>query len=123
MIKDLGAKHLIVDMKKHNLMCAQISHLPTILSFLLFESAHEDSKLIASSGFRDTTRLAMSNSDLVLNMFNLNNENVLNAFDILIDKLNLLKKLSDDEKIKLFNEIAQKRAKMYDKNGKNIFKI
>ena len=65
----------------------------------------------------------MSNYDLALNMFNLNKQNILKAFDMLIDKLNLLKNLSDDEKIKLFNEIAQKRAKMYDKNGKNIFKI
>ena len=110
-------------MKKHDEMCAQISHLPTILSFLLFENAQDEAKQIASSGFRDTTRLAMTNSDLAFSMLKNNKENILKAFDNLVYKLNHLKNLSDDEKIKLFEEIAQKRAKMYDSEGKNIFKI
>lgn len=122
-ISDLGAKILKIDMQEHDKMCAEISHLPTILSFLLFENASDSSKQIASSGFRDTTRLAMTNSDLAFSMFNYNKENILKAFDNLINKLDYLKNLSDDEKINLFEEIAQKRAKMYDNEGKNIFKI
>ncbi|MBQ8847588.1 MAG: prephenate dehydrogenase/arogenate dehydrogenase family protein [Candidatus Gastranaerophilales bacterium] len=122
-IKDTGAISLKFDMKKHNLACAQISHLPAILSFLLYDCASNDSKQIASSGFRDTTRLAMTNSDLVFSMFKNNEENILKTFDLLTKKLNRLKNLSDNERIKLFEAIAQNRAKMYDKNGKNIFKI
>ena len=122
-IKDTGAISLKFDMKKHNLACAQISHLPAILSFLLYDCASDDSKQIASSGFRDTTRLAMTNSDLVFSMFKNNEENILKTFDLLTKKLNRLKNLSDNERIKLFEAIAQNRAKMYDKNGKNIFKI
>ena len=122
-ISDLGARILKINMQEHDKMCAEISHLPTILSFLLFDNASDSSKQIASSGFRDTTRLAMTNSDLAFSMFKHNQENVLKAFDSLIDKLNHLKNLSDDEKINLFEEIAQKRAKMYDSEGKNIFKI
>ena len=41
-IKDLGAIPLKIDMKKHNFMCAQVSHLPTILSFLLFDCAQKE---------------------------------------------------------------------------------
>lgn len=122
-ILELGAKPLKIDMKKHDKMCAQISHLPTILSFLLFENATINSKQIASSGFRDMTRLAITNSDLALSMFNLNQKNILKEFDSLINKLENLKKMSDDEKIILFKELAFKRTKMYDNNGKNIFKI
>lgn len=118
-IIDLGAKPTKVNMKSHDEMCAQISHLPTILSFLLFESADNESKKIASSGFRDTTRLAITNEDLALSMFNDNKKNILKAFNNLTSKLNSLKKMSDDEKIKLFKKIAQNRAKMYDNNGKN----
>lgn len=122
-IKTLGAKPLIIDMSIHDELCAQISHLPTILSFLLFDCASDNAKQIASSGFRDATRLSMTNSDLALSMYNCNEENILKTFDKLIEKLNNLKNLSDNEKINLFKEIAQKRAKMYDNNGKNIFKI
>ena len=118
-ISDLGAKPTKISMKEHDKLTAQISHLPTILSFLLFKSADKNALKIASSGFRDTTRLAMTNSDLALSMFNENKENILDAFDKLIEELNCLKNLSDDEKIKLFKKLAQKRAKMYDSLGKN----
>ena len=116
----MGAKSIKVNMEEHDYLCAQISHLPTILSFALFDSAKDESKKIASSGFRDTTRLAMTNSDLALGMFE-NKENILKSFDLLVEKFNYLKNLSDDEKIKVFNAIKLKRSKMYDKNGKNIF--
>ena len=120
-IKDLEAKPYKIDMLNHDKLCAQISHLPTILSFLLFDCATDEAKKIASSGFRDTTRLAITKENLALSMFNNNRENILNSFDCLINKLNCLKKMSDDEKINLFKAISQNRAKMYDKNGKNIF--
>ncbi|MBQ8635999.1 prephenate dehydrogenase/arogenate dehydrogenase family protein [bacterium] len=122
-IQDLKAKPLKINMSNHDELCAQISHLPTILSFLLFDLAQDEALQIASSGFRDTTRLAMTNGNLALSMFNNNKENILKHFDKLIEKLNSLKNLSDNEKINLFDAIAQKRAKMYDSNGKNIFKI
>ena len=31
--------------------------------------------------------------------------------------------MSDDEKIKLFEKLSSKRAKMYDNEGKNIFNM
>ena len=122
-ILDLEAKILKVDMEKHNFLTAQISHLPAILSSVLFDCATNEAKQIASSGFRDTTRLAMTNSSLINSMFENNQENILKAFEMLIEKMNLLKNMNKDERINLFNEIASKRAKMYDNNGKNIFKI
>lgn len=122
-IKDLGAIPLKTDMEVHDLMCAKISHLPSILSVLLFDLADDNSKLIASSGFRDTTRLAMSNSSLLLGMIKNNEKNIEKTLNDLVDKFNYLKNLSDNEKINLFKSIAQKRAQMYNKNGKNIFKI
>jgi prephenate dehydrogenase len=108
-----------VDMCIHDELTAQISHLPTILSFLLFDCAQNEAKKIASSGFRDTTRLAITNEDLALAMFNENKKNILKAFNNLTDRLNSLKKMSDDEKINLFKKLALNRAKMYDGNGKN----
>lgn len=122
LIKEMGAVPLLIDMNLHDRLCAEISHLPTILSFLLFDSASDEAKQIASSGFRDMTRLAQTNSNLALNMFK-NSDNILKVFEIIEEKLNNLKNMSDNEKIKLFKDIAVKRANMYDNSGKNIFKI
>lgn len=119
-ILDLGAKPTKIDMNIHDELTAQISHLPTILSFLLFNCADNEALKIASSGFRDTTRLAITNSDLAFSMFKNNQENILKTFNKLIENMENLKKLSDNEKINLLKEIAQKRAKMYDNLGKNI---
>ena len=119
-IQDMNAKPVKINMKNHDSLCAQISHLPTILSFLLFDSTTKEAKKIASSGFRDTTRLAVTDHRLALAMFNNNKENIIKSFDKIIDKLNYLKNLSDDEKINLFKAISTDRVKMYDKSGKNI---
>ena len=119
-ILDLGAKPYKIDMNKHDKMCAQISHLPTILSFLLFNTSSKDALKIASSGFRDTTRLAMTECDLVFSMYKNNEKNIIIAFKNLENEINNVRNLSDDEKIKLFKAVAEKRAKMYDNNGKNI---
>lgn len=122
-ISDLGAIPYKINMKNHDYMCAQISHLPTIISLLLFDCADNNSKAIASSGFRDATRLAMSETDMVLNMLNLNIDNISDLFKKLNEKLNYIKNCTDSEKIKIFKEISKKRKEMYDINGKNIFKI
>jgi len=122
-IKDTGAIPYKIDMKYHDRMCAQISHLPTLLSFLLFDITDDNARAIASSGFRDTTRLAMTNSHLINDMVKNNMENIEFYFDLITKELNYLKNLSEDEKIKVFNAISLERAKMYDENGKNIFKI
>ena len=122
-IKDTGAIPLKIDMKNHDKMCAQISHLPALLSFLLFDITDDSARQIASSGFRDTTRLAMTPSHLIFDMIKNNMENIEFYFDLLQKEFNYLKNLSDDEKIKVFSAIALQRKEMYDGNGKNIFKI
>lgn len=122
-IKDLGAIPTLIDMKLHDKLCCQISHLPTILSFLLFDNADNDAKKIASSGFRDTTRLAQTNHDLAINMLEGNFDNIEAQLKNLLKRLKEIKKLSQEEKIELFDKISNKRKEMYDKNGKNIFKI
>ena len=121
-IKETGAIPFVVDMTQHDYMCAQISHLPMLLAYSLFYGADDNSKKIASSGFRDMTRLA-SNPKMSVDMLEFNNKNINKALDCLINNINNLKKLSYDEKIKLFNELSIKRAKMYNKDGKNVFKV
>ena len=120
-IIELGAIPYVVDMNKHDYMCAKISHLPMLLAYSLFFAADDDSKMLAASGFRDMTRLA-SNPKMSVDMFEFNQDNIELALNEVIEKINNLKKLSYDEKINLFKELSDKRTKMYSKDGKNVFK-
>ncbi len=120
-IKDTGAKPLVMPNDIQDKLTASISHLPTILSFALFNSADDSAKKIASSGFRDMTRLALSDSDLAYDMLHLNKKNLEAAYKKLIESFEEIKKMSEEDFKKFAHEIAGKRAQMYDKNGKNVF--
>jgi len=118
LIKEMGAKPIITTYEKHDEAVALISHFPMLLSQILFKTA-EDNELalhLASSGFRDTTRLAMTNTELAEDMMNFNGENIEKA----------LKKFTSETEnfrsdyLKKIEVIAEKRRKMYSKDGKNI---
>ena len=121
-IEKTGAQTIFAGAQEHDRAAALISHMPMLIAQALVKTAMPDSLAtkLASSGFRDTTRLAMTECDLVFSMYKNNEKNILIAFKNLENELNNLKNLSDDEKIKLFKAVAEKRAKMYDNNGKNI---
>lgn len=120
-IKEMGATPLLISAKEHDEAVGLISHLPMLVSFglaLNIENNHL-AKTLASSGFRDTTRLALTNSTLAFDMLNLNGKNIESALEGLISKLNYLKNLSDDEKIEELKKISEIRKNMYGENGKN----
>ncbi len=63
LVKDSGAKAVLMEAREHDRFVAAISHVPFIVSCSLFSCANgsEDGdkmKDLASSGFRDSTRLA-----------------------------------------------------------------
>ena len=74
LIYKMGAETLITTPEKHDEAAALISHMPLIVAQTLFMTS-EDNELalkMASSGFRDMTRLAMTNEEMANDMFNLN---------------------------------------------------
>ncbi len=119
-IKTLGAKPILADLKSQDTACALISHMPLLLAFSLFKTAqnNELALKLASSGFRDMTRLSMTNSDLAFDMLNLNKKQVDFAINELVTSLNYIKNLNEKEQKTFFDEIAKQRQEMY-KNGKN----
>lgn len=121
LIKSMGAKPLMINSKDHDKAAAEISHLPMLISFALFDSIDEESKKIAASGFRDTTRLAMTNSDMAYDMLNLNKENILLAYEKFINSFEKIKNMNEEEFKTFAKNIAQERSKMYDKNGVNNY--
>lgn len=91
LIREMGATPVITTPKEHDEAAALISHMPMVVAQALFLAASENKLAlnIASSGFRDMTRLALSNEEMACDMVNMNAENIQNAI------LRLYKSLGD----------------------------
>lgn len=77
-IKQLGAKPVITTPEKHDEAVALISHMPMVISQAIFKNAADNELAleIAASGFRDMTRLAMSNVEMANDMVQMNSDNI-----------------------------------------------
>lgn len=77
-IKQLGATPVFTTPEEHDRAVALISHMPMLVAQAIFKNA-QDNKLaleIASSGFRDMTRLALSNTEMANDMITMNSDNI-----------------------------------------------
>ena len=118
----MGAKPIIMEENTHDARACLISHLPMLLSCTLLNTAiKEDNEAlkIASSGFRDTTRLALTDISLALDMLELNKDNFNDLVDKFIKNLKELKNMPKTEFINTLNSIQKIRKSMYDDSGKN----
>jgi prephenate dehydrogenase len=115
----LDARPLILDAERHDKLVAIASHLPFALSTTLMlaalEFASEEDLLfeLTASGFRDTSRLAASDTTMMLDILMTNQTNVADAVRKYSERLSSLANLIDnqDEKSlrKLLESAAQKR--------------
>ena len=82
-IKELGAEPIITSAEEHDKAVALISHFPMVIAQALCENIKDNSlaQALAASGFRDTTRLALSNVEMASDMVELNQENILKAYE------------------------------------------
>ncbi len=119
LIRQIGATPVFTDAKSHDRAVAMISHLPLILAQSLFMSASDKlEKNLAASGFRDMTRLAMTNSDIAHDMVKFNKANILECLTELdFTAKNLLKNYQNTD----IEKIAVQRRKMYSEEGKNLY--
>lgn len=115
-----GARTILANAQEHDLAVAYISHLPMLIAQALFKNADTQlAKQLASSGFRDTTRLAMTNNILANDMLKYNGENIKTAFDSLIKNANML--INDNNYIDTIEKITYERKNMYTQEGKNNY--
>lgn len=117
-IEKLGARTIFATAKEHDKAVALISHMPMVLSQALMQTAskNELAMKLASSGFRDMTRLAMSNTEMAKDMVTFNAKNIENSLLNLTLELNELLNKNYSNSIE---NIKAARTKMY-KDGKNI---
>ena len=101
LIEEMGGKVIITTPEEHDKAVALISHMPMVVAQALCENirGNQLAQTLASSGFRDTTRLALSNTQMANDMVNMNRENIELALDSLTESLNKL--LGEDYKQKI----------------------
>ena len=111
-IVELGAKPIITTPEEHDRAAALISHMPMLISQAIFKTAQNNdlAMQMASSGFRDMTRLAMSNPEMANDMINMNSDNIEESI------LNLYKSIGD-----LTNENYISQIKSIRKNRQSMF--
>lgn len=112
-IKKLGAIPVFTTPEKHDEAVALISHMPMVVAQAIFKTAQDNDLAldIASSGFRDMTRLAMSNTEMANDMVTMNSENIQNSI------LKLYKSLGDlthSDYLSQIEEIRIKRKGMFN---------
>lgn len=118
-IKETGAEPIIANAKEHDIAVALISHMPMFISQSIFKTAM-DNKLalkLASSGFRDMTRLAMGNTTMANDMLTFNKDNINNCLEML---QNSIESLNNTKYLEIITDIKDRRSSMYSSEGKNI---
>lgn len=113
-IKVLGATPVITTPEKHDEAAAMISHMPMVIAQALFLAASDNPLAleIASSGFRDMTRLAMSNEEMAADMVKMNSANIEHA---ILKLYQAIGKLTAGNYPELIRDIKTKRSKMFTK--------
>ena len=111
-INDLGAEVLLTTPKDHDRAVAFISHAPLLIAQALCKNIFNNplAQKLASSGFRDTTRLALSNLEMANDMVNLNANNIKDVINMLQHNISNL--LESDYKIQA-EEIKAFRQNLY----------
>ena len=108
-IEELGASSILTTPQEHDKAVALISHAPMLVAQALCKNI-EDNELaqkLAASGFRDTTRLAMSNVEMANDMVVMNKENIKDVVNLLNSNINKLfgsDYKNEAQKIKRFRE-------------------
>ncbi|MBF6600682.1 MAG: prephenate dehydrogenase/arogenate dehydrogenase family protein [Dehalococcoidia bacterium] len=87
-----GARPVFMDAEEHDSYVAAISHLPLVVSSALFSTAFGSAAwpelaALASSGFRDTTRLASGSPEMAHDIIATNRANLLHWLDRFQDEL------------------------------------
>ena len=122
MVKKLGAIPLTIGAQEHDGLVAGVSHLPLLLSVALVSAttknpSWQQMSRLASSGYRDITRLASGNPEVNAHICLSNQAAIVSWIDEFSEELQRLRKLVADESneiekaLALANEARQKWLK------------
>lgn len=128
--EEIGSKPLVTNPEKHDRAVALVSHLPLIASMGLCQVVRNlkdielqgIASLIASSGFRDMTRIGGGNPEMNADLIRTNHTQVsslLSLYGSELDKISKQAKDNPDAFLEELNHIHNWRSKLYNKEGKN----
>lgn len=130
LVETLGARPLILDAARHDHIVATISHLPFMLAATLMLTAREHARTdaalftLAASGFRDTSRLAASDTLMMLDILLTNRDNVADAIRVYARNLGALADaLERDEETELrarLQSAAEQRRAIFQSQKSEI---
>ena len=89
----VGARPIVLEAERHDRLVASISHLPFLVASALVhavaETGAEDELVwsLAAGGFRDTSRVAASDTQMFLDILSTNREPVLAQVDAMLEQL------------------------------------
>ena len=109
---------MVLDAEQHDRAVAVISHLPYLLASALVQTEAQASECdpvtgtLASSGFRDTSRLAASQIEMMLDILLTNRQGVEEALELFEGQLGRVRALlADPAGLKAWMGTAQKRRR------------
>ena len=121
-VEKIGARPTPMDADRHDRLVAMVSHLPQVASTSLMglaaaeEAGEPEILLLAAGGFRDLTRLAASSPHLWSDILLSNDEAIVRAIDLYIERLGQLKALIGDSDAagveRAFGEAKQARLSL-----------
>lgn len=119
-----GAESYFVDPVEHDSYVAGVSHLPFITAISLInavttDTAWRDMRSLASSGLKDTTRLALGNPEMHRDIVMTNRESIVRWIDRLVSELATVRDelVANDERLpdtlfKRFEQAQDRRAQL-----------
>lgn len=111
-INYVGAKPVFMTAKQHDEAAAMISHMPMVIAQALMLAAKDNPLAleIAAGGFRDMTRLALSNEEMACDMVSMNHKNIEQA---ILKLYRAVGDLTNGDYPKTISELKQIRSKMF----------
>lgn len=111
-IEYLGATPVLMNAKEHDEAVAIISHMPMVIAQALMLTAKDNPLAleIASSGFRDMTRLALSNEEMACDMVSMNHKNIEHA---ILQLYKSIGELTSGNYPEIISELKDIRSKMF----------
>jgi prephenate dehydrogenase len=112
----IGARPLVLDPARHDRAVATISHLPYVIAVALVRAADDGGDAttwsLAASGFRDTTRVAASDVEMMLDILLTNRPAIVERLDDFSSQLATLRAVlteSDESGLRVLLAAAQQR--------------
>jgi len=114
---NLGANVIILSPETHDKILSFTSHLPHVAAFSLIGIVPKEYLKFASTGLRDTTRIATSDPKLWVDILLTNRQNLVKNIGLLQNKLSKIKKALQKKDNNLLNLILKQAKEKRDSLG------